>query len=119
MMKNKFRKIMKNIISDSDISLVPTKYTNVDRNYARISRIVHNLQNLKLTKGMDFGCGMCFCTILGKLNGIDITGLDIPSRSVKIGLIRGVGQGAGRGESDRVRGAVRAERIGLHCPHNG
>jgi len=77
--KNKFRKVIKGAIEKSDVSLVPSKYLNINRNYNRISRVVETIKTRGLATGLDFGCAMCFCTVLGQLNGINITGLDIPN----------------------------------------
>ncbi len=77
--KNQFQKTMLDVIAKSDVSKVPSKYTNVKRNYDRISKIIGRAKKLNLTRGLDFGCAMCFCTVLGQLSGLNVTGVDIPS----------------------------------------
>lgn len=78
-MFNKFDDAMKRAMQMSDISKVPTKYLSPKKNYKRNSNLIKTVRKFKYSRGLDFGCGMGFCTVLGKLFDIDIIGIDIPT----------------------------------------
>ncbi len=78
-MYDKFASVIKQAMKMSDISKVPTKYLSPKKNYKRSSGLIKAARELKYSRGLDFGCGMGFCTVLGKLSDIDVVGLDIPT----------------------------------------
>jgi len=78
-MYNQFVDIMKKAIQVSDVSGVPAKYLALQKNYDRSLKVVTLAKKRGYLRGLDFGCGMGFCTVLGKLNKIEIVGLDIPT----------------------------------------
>lgn len=78
-MYDKFANIINKAMQMSDISKVPTKYLSPKKNFKRCSGLIKTARELDYSRGLDFGCGMGFCTVLGKLFGIDVVGLDIPT----------------------------------------
>jgi len=63
----------------SDLSRVPEKYLDIQKNYSRAEKVLNLVKTKRYSKGLDFGCGMGFCTVLGHVHGIEIVGMDIPS----------------------------------------
>lgn len=78
-MYNKFSNAMKQAMELSDTSGVPNKYMSPKKNYNRSFNLIKAARELQYTKGLDFGCGMGFCTVLGKITNIEVVGLDIPT----------------------------------------
>lgn len=77
-MYNRFHKIMGAVIEASDVSMVPNKYLALHSNFARADRVVREARKLGFRKGLDFGCGMSYCSVLAKIYNLKIVGLDIP-----------------------------------------
>ena len=61
-----------------DIRYVPKKYMNPVKNYNRLVKPILKAVKSKFKKGLDFGCGCVGSSIIGRLHGIEIVGLDIP-----------------------------------------
>ena len=57
------------------------KYLNLKKNFDRTNKQIKSLVANGHTYGLDFGCGVGFGLVLGKLHGIEIVGLDIPHYS--------------------------------------
>jgi len=73
-----FDKIYKDIYSSLDTSKLPEKYLNIKQLYNRFLNRLEMIKNKGLVSGLDFGCGVGGTSVLGKLMGLDIWGLDIP-----------------------------------------
>lgn len=78
-MYKKFEQSMKKAMDASELVGIPDKYLQIKPNYLRVSRPITAALHSNFKKGLDFGCGMGFCSVLGRIAGIEIVGLDIPT----------------------------------------
>lgn len=74
----RFARIMHKILDPESLRGTKyTKYLNVEKNFKRMNKQIQSLVREGHTYGIDFGCGVGFSLVLGKLYGIDIVGIDI------------------------------------------
>jgi hypothetical protein len=75
---NDYKKQFNQALEGVDLTFVPKKYLNPERNYTRFVRSLLHVKKMGLTSGLDFGCGCVGTSIMAKLHGIRLVGLDIP-----------------------------------------
>lgn len=75
-MYKKFHKVMQDALSTSDSKRVLSKYKDVPLLYSRFMPVIDMLRSRKLSKGMDFGCGVGSLSVLGSLFDMEIVGCD-------------------------------------------
>lgn len=73
-----FAEIHKASLRGADLSCIPEKYINSKKLYDRFVPVMEAVRGYDLNKGVDFGCGVGAATVLGRLMGVEITGIDIP-----------------------------------------
>ena len=57
---------------------IPEKYKSLHDNYRRLFPLVSLAKQHGYKNGLDFGCASCFVSIIGRLEGLEIAGIDIP-----------------------------------------
>jgi hypothetical protein len=77
-MKKEFLGIYRDVYQNADTSRLQAKYLSASWLFNRAWKHLRVMRRLNLTKGLDFGCGAAGTVVLGKLTGIEITGMDIP-----------------------------------------
>lgn len=75
-MKRKFDAAFRAIAKGLDLSQVPVKHTSTERNYSKFAPVLRRIKRHG-GRGLDFGCATGVCSILGRLSGIDVVGVDV------------------------------------------
>ncbi len=79
MIEKAYHKIHTDLFKGIDTKGIHDKYVNPTQkrisNFADRLRLIAHQKGMR--KGIDFGCGACTAVIIGKLFGLQITGLDI------------------------------------------
>lgn len=73
-----FDSIYKKVFRTVDASRLPKKYLDTNLLYNRFFNRLKDIKESGLTTGIDFGCGVGGTSVLGRLMGLEIYGLDIP-----------------------------------------
>ncbi len=95
----KYTQIFQESLEGVDTTLIPGKYLKPKYNYHRVSAPVSKAKRAGFKRGLDFGCGSVGSPIIGRLYGLEITGLDIP-----YGLDRSK-------EGERTRGGIKEDQL--------
>ncbi len=72
-----FCKIMGQAVAGDALVRVPEKYHNLNALYQRFLPLLNRIKDAGFKRGLDFGCGMSVPTVLGRLLGLNIVGLDL------------------------------------------
>lgn len=75
-MRNEFYKVFRDILGGLDISNIPIKHSSVSKNFAKFYPVIRRIKKHG-GKGLDFGCATGVCSVLARLCGIDIVGIDV------------------------------------------
>ena len=91
--EKKFYSIMVPIYNKENLKTVDPKYHNLKTMFIRFYGKLCNIKQDGGMKGLDFGCGCAAASVIGKLIGLDITGLDVTvNRYLKIqAILRNLG----------------------------
>lgn len=81
--KGKYSNIFKALFLKIDVEALPKKYRNFDDNFKRLVSPITKACDDGHTVGLDFGCGIGGCCVLGHLMGLKMTGIDIPEAEGK------------------------------------
>ncbi len=81
--KNRYNNVFKDVYDKIDVEKLPKKYRDFENNFKRLSDPMVKASNDGYKVGLDFGCGMGGCCVVGHLLGLEITGIDIPEADGK------------------------------------
>jgi len=71
-----FYSIMKDVYTEQNLQTIPQKYHDLFNMFGRFYPLINYISQSGLKRGLDFGCGCAITVVLGKLMGLDITGID-------------------------------------------
>jgi len=81
--RDRYNNVFKNLYDNINVGELPKKYRDYEGNFKRFANPVLKAHDDGYKTGLDFGCGVGGCCVVGSLLGLKMTGVDIPEAEGK------------------------------------